>query len=184
MDVSAAFFISTAILWILVIFQSLVLLGLVRIVHGLQGGAGTAEEQSPREGEVAADFTAVDLDGKSFQSSSLSGRMRALLFVSPDCRSCMTTLEELRALELKTKGALAVICRGSVEQCKTLAESFHLDSRVIADEDHLISGLYKVDLVPMAVLISPDDHIQSYGSPLREDLEQIAGTISSSEQAG
>lgn len=181
MDLSAAFFIALAVLWIVVIFQSLVLLGLVRIVHRLQSTAG---EQTSPEGEPAATFASIDVAGQPFASSSLNGRMRALLFVSADCRSCMTTLEELQALELKSEGAFVVICRGNAEECARLAETHKLSVPVILDEDRTISGLYKIDAVPTAVLVSPDDRIQSHGSPLRDELEQIARTVGSSEQTG
>lgn len=177
MDLSVAFYISFAVLWILVVFHSLVLLGVVQVVNRIQTDSHPTDEGSDMRGRPAPDFSATDLRGERFDARTLNGRARALLFVSTDCRSCAATLDELRALMSKVQGALAIICRGGQDQCLALAERYDFDVPIVADTDLLISRLYSVDQVPMAVLISADDKIQSYGAPLREDLEAIAEAV-------
>ncbi len=93
---SIPFILSYGALWLLVIFQSLVLLGLVRMVYQIQQASPTLSRRGPdsrlKTGERAPEFTALDLLGSPVRSADYSGRLRALLFVSAGCRACSLTL--------------------------------------------------------------------------------------------
>lgn len=166
-----AFDISYAALWILVILQSVILLGLVRMVSQLQQ-SGATSNSTATSGEEAPQFSAVDLSGKTINNADFAGRLTALLFVSSRCPSCMTTLAELNALAYKSMGNMIVICRTGREDAEMLAETYKLNVPVIADEDDRISQLFGITSVPTAVLINARNRIQSVGYPLREELEQ------------
>jgi len=172
---STPFYLSYAALWILVILQSLILLGLVRMVAQLQQGgvAGGSRDGGMTSGQAAPPFSTMDLSGAPIDSTRFAGRLTALLFVSPTCSSCTTTLHELNALRDKANGNVIVICRAAHDDCMRLAEVHQLNLPVVADEDEHISQLYGITAVPTAVLINAHHQIQSYGQPEREDLEAV-----------
>jgi len=168
---SVPFLLSYAVLWALVIFQSLVLLGLVRTGYRLQR---TGAPPGHLRGREAPEFTAVDVSGEEVASVDFAGRLRAFLFVSPDCPTCTVTLEEMEALKWKTEGSVVVVCRGEPEGCRRLAETHEVSVPVLVDEELRVSELFLISSVPTAVLIDSENRIQSIGEPMRgEELEQM-----------
>ncbi|HKY55673.1 MAG TPA: redoxin domain-containing protein [Anaerolineales bacterium] len=180
-DLSIIFYLSFAALWILVILHSLILLRVVRIVYQLQQ---TASSSGKLSGKEAPDFTSVDLSGVAISSTDFLGHLTLLLFVSPSCQSCMTTLEDMEYLNYKAQGNVIVICRAGREDCARLAEQYKVTVPVVADEDDDISRLYAISSVPTAILINADRRIQSYGRPDREKLEKVLETASEEEAQG
>ncbi|HZM77869.1 MAG TPA: redoxin domain-containing protein [Candidatus Limnocylindrales bacterium] len=169
----AIFYVSYAALWLVVVFQSLVLLGLVRTVYRLNAHPspdGSATTSGHLVGQRIPDFTAVDVSGNIFDHESLAGRVSALLFVTPDCRSCMATLAEVSALRLKVNGNLIIVCRAGSQECKLLQETYNLENvPVVIDEAHELSKLFDVHGSPTAVLVGASGVIQSYGHPMGAD---------------
>jgi peroxiredoxin len=171
--VTIAFYVSYAALWILVIFQTLVMLGLTRTIHQVQTGA-VVESGESLQGKEAPSFSAVDLFGSDVSNESFAGQPTALLFVSPDCEACALTLEELEALESKTDGNVLVFCRSNRGQCEQLAATYGLQVPVIVDEEFAISRLFRVAAAPTAVLIDENGKVESYGEPVRpEDFQEL-----------
>ncbi len=177
---STPFYLSYAALWILVLLQSLILLGLVRLVAQLQqdGVAAGSRDGGMTPGQAAPAFSTVDLAGAPIASMSFTGRLTALLFVSPTCPACTTTLHALHALRDKANGNVIVICRAERDECIRLAAAHQLTMPVVADDDDHISRLYGISSVPTAVLINAHHQIQSYGQPMREELAEVFATAS------
>jgi peroxiredoxin len=171
------FYFSYAALWILVVLQGLILLGLVRVVYQLQRAGDAAPADSNvvglQSGQIAPGFNTVDLSGTPISSNDLADRLTALLFVSPNCPSCVVTLYELEALNYKTQGNVIVICRAGREECAQLVERHKLNARTIADEDEQISRRFGVASFPKAVLIGEGYRVKSYGSPDRREIEEL-----------
>jgi peroxiredoxin len=174
---TTSFGLSYAALWILVVFQGLLLLGLVRVVHQLQASVATVEGPGLLSGKEAPAFSTVDVFGSPVDSNRLRDRLTAVLFVSPSCPSCTVTLEELDALATKTSGNVIVVCKAGQEECRRLAERYGLAAPVVADERAELSDLFGVETVPVAVLINEHNLVQSYGHPMRPaDLEGLLAT--------
>lgn len=171
-DMTTLFYLSFAALWILVILHSLILVGVVRIVYQLQQ-SGTVAGRDDLSGKEAPAFTAVDLSGVTINSVDFTGHLTALLFVSPNCRSCMTTLEDMAYLNHKAQGNVIMICRAGREDCNKLVEQYKVTVPVVPDEADHISQLYAISSVPTAVLINANNRIQSYGQPDREELKKV-----------
>lgn len=176
MDVSTAIVAAAGGACVLLVFNSLVILGLVRAVARLQAASPPVvdERQAPA-------FKALDITGASFDSRVLEGRPRALLFVSTDCRSCMATLDEVRAVGIKIAGTVVVVCRGSPEDCQVAASEHGITYPVLVDRGD-VSALYDVTVVPTAVLIGPDDRIRSWGNPARGDVEGLIRATAATTQ--
>lgn len=176
------FVLSLALLWLLTVFNTLLLLGLAR--NGLatapaRAGDGgglsvlppTEAGQGELQGRPAPPFRLEDLEGRVITTGDLHGRPAALLFVSPDCTSCGVTLDELETLTTKVDGNVVVICRSQGERCAEMAKTYGLGGAIVSDADYAISRLFRVAVTPTAVLINPDGVIESYGRPMSpEDL--------------
>jgi methylamine dehydrogenase accessory protein MauD len=169
---SNAFTVSYVVLWIAVVSQSLVLLGLVRVVYRLserETELGAFSSNGNLQGEPAPKFTAQDLSGKLIDSEDFAATQTVLLFISTSCRSCGAALDNMEVLKEKTHGHVIVICSGGPhEECQELAEEHQVDVPVVPDEDHAISKLFRIDVVPTAVLIDDEGKIQAYGNPMRD----------------
>jgi peroxiredoxin len=181
---SLQFSLSYGALWLLVAFQSLILLGLVRTVYQRDRDEGRGDEDAAERfrGQPAPAFSAVDLTGARVDSSDYEGRTRVLLFVGPNCASCAVALEDMSVLDSKTNGNIVVVCRGGRDECAGLVETYGLTLPVVADEDFELSRLFAVASVPIAVLIDDDDHIRSYGRARRtEELQELVAEASAGE---
>jgi peroxiredoxin len=170
--VTAGFYISYAALWALVIFQSLVLLGVVRTIY--RANTRPVPQTPPSSngqliGQPLPKFDALDVFGAPIDDSSLVGRLSALLFVAPDCSTCIASLDEVDALKLKANGSVVVVCRAGQDECRKLSETYGLEVPVIVDEDRRISELFGVQVTPTAVLVGRSGRIQTYGHPMHAD---------------
>jgi peroxiredoxin len=168
---NTVFYVSYGALWAVVVFQTLVMLGLTRALHVARQSGTLAEPAGGHEleGRQAPAFSTVDISGTPVSNESLAGRYTALLFVSPECQTCAVTLEQLEALQEKTGGGVIVFCRSGDERCAQLAQTYRLSAPVVVDEDLEISRLFRVMAAPTAVLVDAAGRIESYGQPMGPD---------------
>lgn len=164
------FAISYAALWILVVLQALILLGLTRAFAEMRGAT---PERPSLKGQRAPQFSAVDLAGHPITTATMAGKPAVLLFVSPSCASCRVTLAELRAIASDTTRDLTVVCEGEDAGCRELAAEYSLAHPMVADASGELKRIFGVIGTPMAVRISAEGVIESYGEPAREELEQL-----------
>lgn len=169
------FLLAFVVLWILVLIQGTVLIGLVTIVSRLHDDRAPARSTAPlpglEPGTAVPAFRERDLNGIVVDSRELSGAASVLLFVSPSCSSCVTTLDEMVGLSHKARGNVVVVCQSDKVKCRQLAETYGL-MRTIPDRDWKLGALFRVSVLPTAVLIDRAGRVQSYGQPTRAaDLE-------------
>jgi peroxiredoxin len=172
-ELSLFFSASYLALWVLVIVDSLVLLGVVRIVYQLQLSARSESAHPLRPGKEVPAFVAADLYGGRISTSDLAGRVTALLFVSPDCEACTDFLEILSSGKKELLQNLILVCRGAEEDCARLADQHHFTGSTIGDKDAYITRLYGISRVPTAVVVDADLTLRAFGSPPAEDLQDI-----------
>jgi peroxiredoxin len=169
-ETTTPFLVSYGFLWVVVGFQTLLLIGLVRAVYRLRLSGVSS---NPLYGREAPQFKAKTIAGASVDSRDYDDRVRAVLFVSPGCPTCSATFQEVAALKSKTTGNVIVVCKGDLVGCRRLAEEYELTVPVIPDESSTISELYNIPGVPTAVLIDEKNIIQSFGYPQREELARV-----------
>jgi peroxiredoxin len=129
-------------------------------------GGATPGAQMPAQGSsaastVAPDFTASDVDGKTFHLSDHLGKSVVLLdFWSTFCEPCKAEFPHLRALydDNKSKGFLvvAVAMDGpeTIADVHAFVKRFELDFPVVTDDDSRIASLYDPKKsMPLSVLI-------------------------------
>jgi peroxiredoxin len=184
----APFFVSYGVLWVIVVFQGLLLLGVTRAMYARGQDATTSSANEDvdglERGTPLPDFTVRDVEGGLIQAGDFRGRTSAILFVSPTCPTCSVTLEELGALQSKTDENVVVVCRAATPDCQQLIDHYELSTPLIAGDDaYSLSSLLRIAAVPTAVLIDADGAIDSYGAPKRgEELERLfRGKVTSEE---
>ncbi len=178
---STGFYVTYVALWGLVIFQSLVMYGMLRTLIELRQrlevpantGAGAFGELPP--GAEVPDFTARELGtGKTLRRAELSGRRRLLLFLSSHCTLCESLLTEARGLKLQAGPHLVAFCLGEAADCASHLESSGLGITAVHDVDRAITESFGVRYTPTAVLIDEQLRVISYHSPQKaEELEQL-----------
>lgn len=178
-EVAPIFWASYVALWVLVVLQGAILMGVVHMVHEIsQAGAGALKREGTGaawQGMQAPEFEAVDVAGRLVRSADYNGQTRALLFVSPTCPGCLVTLSEMRALRQKARGDVIFICRAQPDECAKLAEKYALDAPIIPDVGERISRLFGISAVPMAVIIDGIQRIQRYGHPVSVGMTEVLG---------
>jgi thiol-disulfide isomerase/thioredoxin len=173
-----AFYLSYAALWALVVFLTLVVLGLVRNGYRLQPDGAAADGNGSVRGGPLPEFSTVDLGGVPISSSTIRGRLTALLFVGSDCGSCALTLHDLEALHAKAESNVVVFCQGEPGDCANLAETFRIADPVVSDAGREISELFSITTLPTAVIVGEDGRIASVGNPLGgQELEEMIAKV-------
>jgi peroxiredoxin len=112
-------------------------------------------------GTIAPDFTARDLDGKTFRLSDHLGKEVVLLdFWSTYCEPCRAEFPHLRALYDQNKALGLLVVAVSMDGPETVADlpafvkRFELDFPVVLDDDSRIASLYNPKKsMPLSVLI-------------------------------
>lgn len=177
---STGFWLSYGLLWALVVFALLLMLGVVNASFGRTaqaaggGGPADASHQLGPFGMPAPAVVATDIHGDIFARDDWAGRRTALLWVSPDCLSCKLTLPELDALHRKVNGNLLVVCSSVRGRCAQMAEEYGLNVPVLVDEEGEVGKLFGVDIAPTAVVIDAGGRIEMIGHPLSgDDLERL-----------
>jgi peroxiredoxin len=177
--VNAVFYVSYVALWVLVGFQTLVILGLVKAVSQRTAAVSEPVEEPDGEGlegQMLPEFEATDVSGTTVTSSDLVGREGAILFVSPDCSTCVTTLREVAALRARAGGNLVIVCKSRTERCQSLASFYDLDVPVIPDEDRSLTDLFHIVAPPTAVRFDADGRVDRYGHPMTtDDVAEMIG---------
>ena len=187
---SMLFYVSHIALWILVGFQSLVLLELVR---RLGSGGVSAKELEPTEGEEllgtgtpAPSFEAPILPNMQLmKSEAWYGRPLMLVFTTPKCSGCVEVADELIDMHLNSDRQLVVFCVGESSGCVTFAETYLPGVSVLLDEKGMMAKEFRVTRTPTVIMIDEDAQIARYGFPrsvTRLQLNELLGVKSDKSQ--
>jgi hypothetical protein len=154
-------------LWGLVLFQSLVILGLVRELKKIRQLA--EDDRLPRRwppGMKAPRLRGTDLrTGAGVESADLRGGEAVLLFLSTGCRICRRLVDGIGRLSELSPSSCLVVCHGDAPGCAGLVEALDREIAVVLDEDGAMSESYGVRKTPVAFVLDADGRILSSGSP-------------------
>jgi peroxiredoxin len=135
---------------------------------GCASGAGdSARPLGVGGGTVAPDFTARDVDGKTFRLSDYVGKRVVLLdFWATYCEPCKAEFPHLRTMYDESKSRGLLIVGVAMDGPESLAEvpafvnRYGLDFPVVLDDDSRIASLYDPKKsMPLSVLIAKNGHI-------------------------
>ncbi len=168
---SGIWLISYVALWVLVILQAVILVGLLRQLGALQTKLGPEYNLLvPREGLArntpAPDFRALDVvHGREIGLAEFAGRTALLIFVAPDCRACSALMPELMTFARSHVGhlALALVCQGEPAHCRELAQNYRVSFPVLLDVEQAVSRAFLVRATPFAYRLDAGGIVQRRG---------------------
>jgi thiol-disulfide isomerase/thioredoxin len=162
------FLISYITLWLLIIFQTFVLLELVRRVASGHVGAASEEEGADllETGAPAPHFEAKDvLTGRPVTSAEYAGRPTMLLFVSPGCAVCEHVTQQVLVIKEQIQASLLVVCMAKAPACEPYGTEYREAFTTVYDRDHAIARSFKIKQAPTAVVINRYGLVERYGAP-------------------
>lgn len=173
---SPIFPVTYVVLWALVIFQTLVLLELVR------RPAGSESVDNPVRGvkmlptgQPAPAFAIPDLyTGDIRTNESFLGHFAVLVFVSPTCTTCEAIADDLAGTRRRLRAELVLICRGDPEDCRDFVARHFENTTTLVDRERSVARAFGIQRTPAAVILDAQGRIARYGMPrasVRLDVE-------------
>jgi peroxiredoxin len=145
------------------------------------GPAG--QEVAPRKGELAPDFTLVDLDGNQVSLSDFRGRPVLINFWAGWCPPCRREMPDIVAAYEQHKEEELVVLAVNVQEPEAEVRDFAVEAKmsfpVLPDSDGAVANLYGVRSLPTNFFINKDGVIAHifYGGMTRDVLERFLGKI-------
>ncbi len=152
--------------------------------------------QAPAGLNKAPDFTAKDLDGKSFHLAELLAEGPVFVdFWTTYCKPCKNEIPELDKLYLKYKDKgfkvllVAQDDQKSIQKVKGIITQMKIQSIVLADPNKLVGNAFNVKNYPTSFLIAKDGTVvhftQGYMRGDEKVLEQkLVGLLGGTGTAG
>jgi peroxiredoxin len=155
--------ISTILLWILMLFNILLTIGLARRIN-----TRLPQLETLKVGQKAPDFTAWTLEGIPVTLADYAGRTVAFVFISPGCDPCrdeMPRLERLRPQAEQRDLLLALVSDVNEEETRTFVKELGSTLPVLVAPHGRTSFLndYKSTATPSFCWIGQDGKVQAAG---------------------
>jgi peroxiredoxin len=168
-------FISSILLWILMLFNILLTLGLSRRIS-----RQFPKMESLRPGQLAPDFTAWTLDGKPVTRASYNAQSVAFIFVSPHCGPCRDEVPKLETLQpqAQTQGhSLVMVSDSDEEETMKFVEELASSLPVLIAPRDRTTFLhdYKSTATPSFCWVNRDGKVQAAGIGLFELEKKLGG---------
>lgn len=163
-----ALVLSSILLWIVVLFNLLLTIALVRRISTIQPEFNMENVETLEIGSQAPDFTAVTLDGESVSIASYTQKAVAFIFISPTCTPCLEKIPLMNTLESQAKLAgveLVLVNTTDREKTKAFVEEFNIELPVLVaprDSNSFVKD-YKVGGTPFFCLIDRKGKVQATG---------------------
>jgi hypothetical protein len=154
-------------LWAIVLFQGLIILGLVRTLHELQ--AAVKSGRLPQRLPVGAEgphFSGTDLrTGVEIDSSTLIGREQVILFLSDGCSYCRRLADGTHQVRIEPGQTRIAICQGGSRQASSFVDLLASDVAVLADPDGELFSSFAISSTPSAVVVDRTGRVSGSGGP-------------------
>jgi len=171
------------VLWAIVLFQGLIILGLVRTHRELQDAVESG--RLPRRLPVGAqgpDFRGTDLrTGAEIDSSELTGRELVILFLSRGCPYCRRLADGTRQVPVEPRQTRIAVCQGDAREATTFVDLLASDVAVLADPDGAVFSSFAITSTPAAVVVDETGRVSGSGGPHHSgELAALISTARSS----
>lgn len=168
-----ALIVSSILLWLVVVFNLLLTLGLVRRLNAHRVPASV---MGLKAGEAAPDFTAQTLSGERVTLAIYAKRNVAFIFFSIHCGPCHEILPYLERLRPKAAGAgveLILVSADGLNETRAYVEKQNISLPVLVAPRSSSSFMedYKSTSTPSYCFINHQGKIRSAGLPILEEGE-------------
>jgi peroxiredoxin len=138
----------------------------------------TQPEQSgaPEQGTLAPDFTAVTVDGKTFQLSDFRGKPVMLNFWASWCGPCTAEMKNIEAVFQQHPNddfvILAVNQGEGDDTIKGYGELWKLHFRLLRDADDNAARLYHIQALPTTIFVDREGKVSEVhiGGPMTQEF--------------
>jgi methylamine dehydrogenase accessory protein MauD len=157
--------ISSIVLWIVVLFNLLLTIALVRRINKIPESLGQPAEML-NVGDTAPNFHLETTEGRTVTQADFTGRQNVMVFIGPNCGFCkeqMPTLNDLYYKAQKSGIDLIVISLANIEETTAFANEYEFKAPIYAapKEVNAIEKEYKVAGTPQYYLIDEQRKIQA-----------------------
>jgi len=162
-----AFLPALLVLWAIVLFQGLIILGLVRTVRELQNivESGRLPRRLP-VGTVSPDFKGTDLrTGARIDRSELIGRELVVFFLSDGCPTCRRLADGTRHVPVEPGQTRIAVCHGGAREAGTFVDLLASDIAVLADPDGAVFSSFAITGTPAVVVVDETGTVAGSGGP-------------------
>ena len=147
------------------------------------GASGAEGDPSQKSGNVAADFSARDVEGKTVRLSDYLGKQVILIdFWATWCEPCLAEMSHLRKMYEANKGKGFVILAVSMDGPDTVAEVPSFAKRngmvfpVLLDEDSHVASIYNPKkAAPLSILIDKSGKVIKTHEGYNPGDEEVLG---------
>lgn len=162
---------SYVVLWLVVIFLGILLLGTLRILERVRWRLQQLEATTPsrlgrrglKRGAKAPDFTLSSIEGDEISLSSLAGGQVLLVFTQTRCGPCRHIVPDLNRLHQDGEVTVLAISNGDLEDTEKWAREVGARFPVLVQSQLSVSRRYEVFATPFAFLINEQGVICSKG---------------------
>ena len=155
------------VLWAIVLFQGLVILGLVRTLHDLQ--SATEGGRLPRRLPVGAQsprLAGTDVrTGAEIDSFELIGRELVVLFLSSGCPYCRRLADGTRQVPVEPGQTRVAVCQGGAHEASAFADLLASDIAVLSDPDGALFSSFVITSAPTAIVVDQLGRVSATGGP-------------------
>jgi len=175
------FMASYTALWLLVVFLTLVALGLLQQVTILRRSlveAGFRQYTPLVVGSRAPAFSGIDgHSGQRRKSQTLYRRTTILVFISPHCSTCRSLVDSFPSLLAAESYSIVTVCKGNEIESRDFLDRLGPEVPFLFDPDGEIGELYGVSSYPTAVVVDDAGKVRGYGYPGRaKDFKELVAT--------
>ena len=174
---SILWFLSSIVLWVIVLFLGFLLLGTLRSLGFLSWRLEQLEATTPKRlgrdglkpGKRAPDFTLPSASGQEVSLHEFAGRKVLLVFTQSGCSPCKKIVPELNRLAAVGRIAnpshpqVLVVNNGDADATRKWSDEVGARFPVLAQDKFSISKKYEVFATPFAFLIDEKGVIASKG---------------------
>jgi methylamine dehydrogenase accessory protein MauD len=169
---SVALMIALVLLWVLVLVQGFLLLGLLRNVGLLTWRLEQLEATTPsrlgrsglKPGKQAPDFTLARVPDGEVSLRDFAGRKVLLVFVQTRCGPCHDIMPELNKLARQNRELQIVAVNHSTpEEARQWTDETEAHFPVLIQEDWAVSKRYEVFATPFGFLIDERGFVAAKG---------------------
>ncbi len=163
---------SQSLLWLVVVLQGVILVGLLRQVGLVSLRIGPKGARINDDGPALGEKVSLlelrthshSSNGKEFPSPSTI-RNSMLVFVSPNCGACRRVMPGIRTLQAETKELVewAVFCFGTSTESDRFRIDHKLEKVPFFWADSKIRAELRIHTVPFALLLDAEGVVQSKG---------------------
>jgi hypothetical protein len=175
--VSFSFSASYIALWVIVIFQGLLVLALLRQISELgklvREGNSPGEEQLPAGSRTPQFSGLAEGTGQHVDNRIFDHRGGVILFLASDCSLCKGLANSLRS-EVEGLPQLVAFCIGRERACARFIQRLAPEVPLLLRPAPDVALLYRVSRFPTAVVVDGEQKIRGYVHPKdAQDLKQL-----------